>query len=62
LASAAFRIYLDVAASGNPVFGTLGGGLILLVWLYLLAFGLLLGAEVNGLLLSRTPGKTATPT
>lgn len=62
LASAAFRIYLDVAASGNPVFGALGGGLILLVWLYLLAFGLLLGAEVNGLLLSRTPGKTATPT
>jgi uncharacterized BrkB/YihY/UPF0761 family membrane protein len=51
-----------VAASGNPVFGALGGGLILLVWLYLLAFGLLLGAEVNGLLLSRTPGKTATPT
>lgn len=55
LASIAFGIYLRVAASGNLVYGLLGGGLVLLVWLYVLAFGLILGAEVNALLAHRKP-------
>ena len=39
------------AASGmNAVFGLLGGALTLLVWLYLLAMGLLVGAEINSVL------------
>jgi membrane protein len=52
--SMGFRSYLDLASSGaNAVFGVLGGALSLLFWLYLLAMGLLIGAELNGLLASR---------
>lgn len=45
-----FRIYLDVAAEGNQVFGVLGGALSVLVWIYLLGIGLLLGGELNSVL------------
>ena len=49
-----FRVYLDAAVGGmNAVFGLLGGALILLVWLYLLAMGLLVGAEINSVLNGR---------
>ena len=49
-----FRVYLDAAVGGmNAVFGLLGGALILLVWLYLLAMGLLVGAEINSVLNDR---------
>ena len=52
--SLGFRVYLDAASSGmNAVFGLLGGALILLVWLYLLAMGLLVGAEINSVLNNR---------
>lgn len=52
--SAGFRVYLDAASSGmNAVFGLLGGALILLVWLYLLSMGLLVGAEINRVLNQR---------
>jgi len=59
--SLGFRAYLDAAASGmNAVFGLLGGALILLVWLYLLAMGLLVGAEINGVLNDRRGLSTKT--
>ena len=46
--SAGFRSYLELASSGvNAVFGLLGGALTLLLWLYLLAMGLLAGAGLN---------------
>ena len=52
--SLGFRVYLDAVASGmNAVFGLLGGALILLVWLYLLAMGLLVGAMINSVLNDR---------
>ncbi len=52
--SLGFRAYLGAASSGvNAVFGLLGGALSLLVWLYLLAMGLLVGAEINCILNSR---------
>ncbi len=52
--SLGFRGYLDAAASGmNAVFGLLGGALTLLVWLYLLAMGLLVGAEINRVISDR---------
>lgn len=48
-----FRAYLAVASGTNQVFGTLGGALIILVWLYLLGLGLLVGGEVNAILARR---------
>jgi len=42
--------YVDVVASANPILGVLGGGLILLIWLYLLGLTLLLGGELNAVL------------
>lgn len=52
--SLGFRVYLDAASSGmNAVFGLLGGALILLVWFYLLAMGLLVGADINSVLNGR---------
>ncbi|WP_420626522.1 YihY/virulence factor BrkB family protein [Candidatus Poriferisodalis sp.] len=49
--SGGFGVYLGLASSGmNAVFGLLGGVLSLLLWLYLLAMGLLVGAELNSLL------------
>ena len=55
--SLGFRTYLDVASRGvNAVFGFLGGALSLLIWLYLLAMGLLVGAEANSVLNRRRRG------
>lgn len=50
LTSLGFRLYLDLAAGANPVYGLLGGPLLLLLWLYLLGIGLLLGGELNAIL------------
>ena len=50
LVSLGLNIYLSVAADANPVFGVLGGGLILLVWIYLLSLSLLIGGELNPLI------------
>ncbi|HEU0102951.1 MAG TPA: YihY/virulence factor BrkB family protein [Mycobacteriales bacterium] len=52
-ASAGFNLYLNLALETSPVFGALGGGLIVMTWLYLLCFGLLCGAELNAVLLTR---------
>jgi len=52
--SLGFGTYLRLASSGaNAVFGLLGGALSLLFWLYLMAMGLLLGAEVNSIIAGR---------
>lgn len=52
--SLGFSTYLGIASSGsNAVFGLLGGALSLLFWFYLMAMGLLLGAEINSLLAVR---------
>ena len=57
--SLGFRVYLDAASSGmNAVFGLLGGALSLLIWLYLLAMGLLVGAEINRVLNDRRGVRT----
>lgn len=52
--SLGFSTYLSAASSGsNAVFGLLGGALSLLFWFYLMAMGLLVGAEVNSLIAVR---------
>ena len=58
LVSAGFRLYLQVFG-GNPVFGILGGALVVLVWLYLLSLALLLGAELNAVLVDRAKAAVA---
>jgi membrane protein len=53
-ASAALNLYVRLAAAANPVLGSLGGGMILLLWLYLLSLGLLIGGELNAVLRDRS--------
>jgi membrane protein len=53
LVTGGLSVYLRVAARTNPVLGALGGGLIVLIWLYLLSLVLLLGGEVNAELARR---------
>ena len=40
-------LYVALAARISPALGSLGGGLIVLAWLYLLMLSLFLGAELN---------------
>lgn len=53
LVSVGLSVYLRIAALGNAILGTLGGGLVLLLWLYLLGLVLLVGGEVNAVVLAR---------
>lgn len=48
-----FRAYLAFASRTNQVFGSLGGALIVIVWLYLLAAAVLVGGEINAILAAR---------
>lgn len=63
-ASAGFGIYVSNFASYNESFGSLGGIVILLLWLWLSATAVLLGAEVNAALAAHRRGgdeETAPP-
>jgi len=53
LASYGFNLYLRLVVRGNPVFGALGGGLIVMSWLYLLSLSMVLGGEINAMVLRR---------
>lgn len=44
--SLGLRVYLGTFGRSNPALGALGGPLIVLLWFYLLALALLVGAEV----------------
>ena len=52
-ASYGLNLYLELVVTSSPVFGALGGGLILMTWFYLLCVALLAGAELNAILLAR---------
>ena len=45
--SLGFRAYLQYAADYNATYGTIGGVIVLLLWLYLSGFAILVGAELN---------------
>jgi membrane protein len=47
VASVAFSLYVGKFAAYNQTYGTLGGVVVLLMWLYISAFVILLGAELN---------------
>ena len=60
LASVAFSFYVANFDSYNETYGTLGGVIILLMWLYISAFVILLGAELNAELELQTERDTTT--
>jgi membrane protein len=45
--SLGFRAYLQFAGDFNATYGTIGGVIVLLLWLYLSGFAILVGAEMN---------------
>jgi len=53
LVSFGFSFYLRAAAGMNQIFGFLGGGLSLMIWVYFLCLALLVGGELNAVLLER---------
>jgi membrane protein len=61
-ASVGFNVYLELVVRSSPLLGALGGGLILMTWLYLLCLGLLVGAELNAILLARRAHREAAAT
>ena len=58
VASAGFAFYVGNFASYNETFGTLGGVIVLLMWLWLSAFIVLMGAELNAELEAQTAADT----
>ena len=52
-ASYGLNLYVSTVVTSSPVFGALGGGLILMSWIYLLCVALLAGAELNAILQAR---------
>jgi membrane protein len=50
----AFGFYVTNYASYNMIYGSLGAGIALLVWLYLVSITILVGAEFNALLYPRS--------
>jgi membrane protein len=47
LGSVGFSVYIRNFANYDKTYGSLGAGIILLLWLYLGAYVILLGAELN---------------
>jgi len=47
IASALFSIYVSQFANYNKTYGSLGAVIILLMWLYITAYAILLGGEIN---------------
>ena len=58
IGSAAFAFYVANFASYNETFGTLGGVIVLLMWLWLSAYIVLLGAEIDSEMEAQTRGDT----
>ncbi len=58
-ASYGLNLYVSTVVTSSPVFGALGGGLILMSWIYLLCVALLAGAELNAILLARRRHRAA---
>jgi membrane protein len=51
-----FGWYIKSIASYNRVYGSIGGMIVLMVWLYVAGLIILLGAELNGALYRRRHG------
>ena len=53
LASVGLRLYVRFGGSSNVLIGSLGSVLVVMLWIYLLSIGLLVGAELNAVLAER---------
>lgn len=53
LSSKAFSIYVDNFGNYSKVYGSIGGIIVLLIWLYLTSIIIILGAELNSIYMSR---------
>lgn len=60
IGSRAFGYYVQNFGSYNETFGTLGGAIVLMMWLWLSAYIVLLGAEVNAEIEAQTKVDTTT--
>ena len=60
LASILFSVYVANFASYNETFGSLGGVVVLLMWMWLSAYAILLGAEINAEVEAQTARDTTT--
>jgi membrane protein len=58
--SALFSVYVSAFASYNKTYGSLGGVVVLQLWLYLSAYAILLGAELNAEMEHQTARDTTT--
>ncbi len=54
-ATLGFRLYLEHGATYSETYGALAGVVITLLWFYLAALALLLGAELNGIVAHAAP-------
>ena len=52
--SVGFSIYVSSFGSYNETYGTLGAGVVLLLWFWFSALAIVLGAELNEVLLLRS--------
>jgi membrane protein len=59
IGSGLFSFYIDKFSSYDKTYGALGALLVLLIWLWLSAFVVLLGAEINGEAERQTRRKTS---
>jgi membrane protein len=48
--SLAFRLYVTNFTDYNATYGAIGGVIVILLWFYVSAFAILIGAEVNGVI------------
>ena len=53
-----FSIYVDNFGNYSKVYGSIGGIIVLLIWLYLTSIIIVLGAELNSILMSRKNDKS----
>lgn len=61
IASIGFSIYVENVANFSVIYGTLGAVIVLLVWLYMMSFILIVGAEYNASLAAVRKEAQASP-
>lgn len=59
--SGGLRIYVEVAQQSNSVFGALGGVLIVMLWFWLLSLAVILGGELNQIVLEQRDDGSGSP-